>query len=503
VTAASLTSTADAGVVSVHSPADGSVVAVVPSDGRAGIRTTSERLRDEQRAWERAGVAHRKQQLADLRDWILDHDRELIDQLVAETGKARQDAALEVMASVDVINFFNGRAAGALGTERRRPHGPLTLTKEQTIARRPYALVGVVCPWNFPILLAVMDAVPALLAGAAVLLKPSELTPVTIGRIVDAFDGPLAVVNGTGKAGEALVDEVDYVQFTGSTATGRKVAKRAAERLIPCGLELGGKDPMLVLDDAPLERAANAAVWGALFNSGQTCTSVERIYVADAIHDAFVDLVTSKVDALDDSDLGTMAHEGQLKIVDQHVRDAVKRGATVKTGGGPRAGGHGLRYAPTVLTDVTHDMKVMREETFGPLIPIMRVASEDEAIARANDSDYGLSASVWCKSHERGLRVAAHLEAGAVNVNDVFANLFALPLPMSGWKTSGLGARLGGDDAIRKYCRTQAVTVSRVTPAAELAWYPYTATKWAVMNGVVRLAGARDLKRRLSALRGG
>jgi betaine-aldehyde dehydrogenase len=250
---------------------------------------------------------------------------------------------------------------------------------------------------------------------------------------------------------------------------------------------------MIVLADASLERAAGAAAWGGLFNCGQVCVGVERVYVEAPVHDEFVELLAAKAAAAA-GDVGAMATEAQTEIVERHVADAVKRGARVVTGGSRRSGG----FEPTVLADVDHSMLVMREETFGPVIPVMRAADEDEAIALANDSDYGLSASVWCKSHRRGVALAERLEAGAVNVNDVFTNLFSPALPMAGWKESGLGApRLGGDDAIRKYTRAQAVTVSRLTPAAELAWYPYSATKSAIAAAAVRLTAARGLRRRL------
>jgi acyl-CoA reductase-like NAD-dependent aldehyde dehydrogenase len=466
----------------------------------AGISHAAAGLREAQPSWETCGVEERVRHLGRLRDWLLDNERVLTDMLVDESGKARQDAALEVLSGIDVINYFSARAPEALAEERRRPHGPLSLTKELWLSHRPYPLVGVISPWNFPIILALMDAVPALLAGSAVLLKPSELTPRTIGRIAEAWQRELGappvleVVEGAGDVGAAVVDAVDYVQFTGSPQTGRTVAGRAAERLIPCGLELGGKDPMIVLADAPLERAVNAAAWGGLFNSGQTCVSVERVYVEEPIYDTFVERLVERVREIAAKDLGAMASQEQLELVAAHVRDAKRRGARVPVGG-RRAGG--LRYEPTVLADVDESMRIAREETFGPVIPVMPVSGEDEAVERANDSPYGLSASVWCADHKRGRRVAARLEAGAVNVNDVYANLFALPLPMGGWKESGIGARLGGDDAIRKYCRSQAVTVARLTPASELAWYPYTALRWAVVHGVVRLAGARDWRRRL------
>jgi acyl-CoA reductase-like NAD-dependent aldehyde dehydrogenase len=262
---------------------------------------------------------------------------------------------------------------------------------------------------------------------------------------------------------------------------------------------------MVVLADADLERAANGAVFGAFFNSGQICVSVERVYVEDAVHDAFVAKVLEKTRALrvgmDEAgtiafDYGAMANESQLDIVKRHVADAVAKGATILTGGRERP--DGLFYEPTVLVDVDHTMDCMREETFGPTLPIMRVSGVDEAVRLANDSAYGLSASVWTTDRETGDAVASRLEAGAVNVNDVYINLFQMGLPQGGWGESGLGGgRLGGAEGIRKFCRAKAVTSTRIAPKAEVQWYPATALKAQLQARGVRLLGAGDLRRRL------
>jgi acyl-CoA reductase-like NAD-dependent aldehyde dehydrogenase len=292
---------------------------------------------------------------------------------------------------------------------------------------------------------------------------------------------------------------VDYIQFTGSTHTGRQIALRAAERLIPCGLELGGKDPMIVLADADLERAANGAAWGGLFNSGQTCVSVERVYVEAPVYDEFVALLADKVAALrsaggEAAEIGAMATPAQLAIVDEHVRDAVDHGAKALTGG------HriepGLQYAPTVLVDVDQSMRCMREETFGPTLPVMKVPDLDTAVELANDSPYGLSASVWTRDIAKGRRVVERLDAGAVNINDVIANLMSFSVPHGGWKTSGIGARLGGDAAIRKYCRAQTSTVPRMAPRNEVMWFPYADGRTRLLRRALRVMVGRDLRRR-------
>ncbi len=496
--------------LAVHDPTDGRVVGDTPTQSREEVQQIASRLRAAQPAWEALGPRQRAVHVGRLRDWVLDHQDELVDLLRKESGKAMPDASLEAMGIVDVMTYFAGQAEQALSDEGVKPHGPLTMSKQLELRRRPYQLVGIITPWNFPLTLPVMDAIPALLAGASVILKPSEYTPLALQRMVRAWTEELgapdvfALALGTGDVGESVVEVADYVQFTGSTVTGRKIGVRCAERLIPCGLELGGKDPMIVLADAAIERAANGAAWGGLFNAGQVCTSVERVYIEDAVYEEFVDLLVERVRTLRTGpspngelrDVGAMANLNQLEIVERQVNDAVANGARVLTGG-RRIDGPGFYYEPTVLVDVDHDMLVMREETFGPVIPVMRVADVEEAIERANDSQYGLSASVWTGSRDRGLQIARRLEAGAVNVNDVFSNLFALGLPMAGWKRSGLGARLGGDSAIQKYCRTQAVTAAKLTPATEIAWYPYASWKTKIAGRIVRLSAARDLRRRL------
>ena len=287
------------------------------------------------------------------------------------------------------------------------------------------------------------------------------------------------MATGYGETGAAVIANSDFVQFTGSTATGRKVAVACGERLIPYSLELGGKDPALVLSDADLERAANGIVWGGMWNSGQACISVERVYVEAPVYDEFVAKLTDKVKALrqgqDDRgwrfDVGAMATKAQRDIVTRHVDEAVAAGARVATGGKPS--GAGTFFEPTVLVDVDHSMACMTQETFGPTLPVMKVADEAEAIRLANDSMYGLSATVWSRDKERAQRVARQLDTGAVNINDFAANGFASEVPMGGWKQSGIGARGGGAHGIRKYCRPQVITSPLIpTLSSEPMWYP-------------------------------
>jgi acyl-CoA reductase-like NAD-dependent aldehyde dehydrogenase len=494
--------------ITVRNPADGSVVGVVGDTSAAEVASVVDELRREQVAWEQIGPKGRAAWLGRLRDWILDHADEVADVVQSESGKARAEAMLEPYAVSDVINYFAANASAFLAPERVKPASAMTKTKRLTRVYRPHPVVGVITPWNFPFITPLMDGIAALAAGAAVVIKPSEVTPlsaVLIERAWTEIGAPpvLRVVTGMGATGAAVVDAVDYVQFTGSTMTGRKIGQRAAERLKPYSLELGGKDPAIVLADADLDRAVNGVIWGGLMNSGQLCISIERVYVEAPVYDEFVTRLTAKVAELrqgkDDSscaqDVGAMATAAQQRIVENHVSSAVAAGARVLTGGSKGAGG--LFFQPTVLVDVDHSMACMRDETFGPTIPVMKVDDAEEAIRLANDSSYGLSATVWTGDVKRGKQIARRLEVGAVNINDAFSNVFCLPLPHGGWKDSGVGARLGGPAGVRKYCRTQAITAPRMkTLKSELLWYPYSPQRVAWAVRVMRFFAARDHRRR-------
>ncbi|GAB2642673.1 aldehyde dehydrogenase family protein [Nocardioides ginkgobilobae] len=490
----------------IRRPADGAVLRSVPIDDKHRVAALAEDLRSAQQAWQAIGPAARATWLRRWRTWILEHTDELTDLLISETGKARPDALVETTASCEFISYYADHAKEFLAPERVASGGLLSLPKRLTRSYRPYPLVGLVIPWNFPITLFLMDAAPALAAGCAVLTKSSEMTPLTCARVIEGWHeigAPpvLRHVVGAGDTGAAVVEAVDFVQFTGSTATGRRVAARCAELLKPVSLELGGKDAAIVLEDADLDRAAHGIVWGGIFNSGQVCISVERVYAVEAVYDELVRKVAAVLQSLKQGagardDVGAMVTLDQVDTVERHVRDAQKSGARVLVGG--KRASRGNYYAPTLLVDVDHTMSCMTEETFGPTLPIMRVADEAEAIALANDSEYGLSASVWTRDVARGRRIADQLDVGAVNINDVFSNLFAVGLPHSGWKASGLGARLGGAQGLRKYCRVQAITEPRIPiTTKELTWYPYSARRTAIAGRVLRLAAGRGLRQRL------
>jgi len=376
------------------------------------------------------------------------------------------------------------------------------------IQYRPYPVVGLISPWNFPLILSLGDAIPALMAGAAVVMKPSEFTPLTVSRIVDAWrdevGGPdvLACVNGAAEPATALIDEADFIGFTGSDRTGKLVMARAAETLTPVSLELGGKDPMIVLDGSHVQRAAEAACWGGMMNSGQICMSVERIYVEEPIYEPFVDRLVELVGNLNQGqdgpsfgcEVGAMTSPTQTGIVEGQVNEAIEHGARALIGG-RRVDGPGDFYEPTVLVDVDHSMRLMRDETFGPVVAVMKVSDTEEAVRLANDTRYGLSATVF-GPRRKAEAVARRIECGAVNVNDVLFNALAPGLPMGGWKDSGIGYR-NGAHGIRKYCRSEAIATARLHRFDEPLWYPYTESRRNVVDRLTRLVTARGIRNRL------
>jgi acyl-CoA reductase-like NAD-dependent aldehyde dehydrogenase len=355
--------------------------------------------------------------------------------------------------------------------------------------------------------------VPALMAGNAVVVKPSELTPLSAMYGVEAVLNAgfpkylFQVVIGPGETAEALIDHVDMVSFTGSVATGKKVMRRAADRLIPVSLELGGKDPMIVLSDADLERAAGACVWGALMNAGQACTSIERVYVEAPVYDDFVARVCAKTRALRQGpsdqvvDVGCMTSAAQLEKVAAQIDEAVRQGAKIVVGGRRNPNYPGLYYEPTVLVDVTHDMRVMKEETFGPVIPIMKVRDAAEALHLANDSPYGLGASIFCRDRSAGATLADQIEAGSVCVNDSLVNFIIPDTAMGGIKESGFGYRHGAE-GIRKYCRQKSIVTDRLGLKQEFPWYPASAKKARQLRHLLRLLCRSGWRNKWTAFKG-
>lgn len=464
----------------ILNPATGAIAGQVSWSDPADVAAIAADLRVAQREWEQRGPKGRAKALSRFAVWLGEHRDEIETLLIAETGKSATDAAQEVPLLLMILSYYIKNVEKALAPESRPAALPFLAIKKIAVHYRPRAVVGIIAPWNYPVANAMMDAIGALAAGCAVLLKPSERTPLTAEVLLRGWTESgappvLALAQGAREVSEAVIDVSDYLQFTGSSATGVKVMERAARRLTPVSLELGGKDPMIVCDDADIPLAANAAVWGAMFNAGQTCVSVERVYVLDAVYDQFVNAVVHAVNNLEvgagaGKHFGALIDESQVAVTERHVDDALAKGAKALTGG-KRTEGRGNFYPATVLVDVDHTMACMTDETFGPTLPIMKVSSVAEAIRLANDSPYGLSAAVFSKDVQRAKDIAVQLDCGAVNINDVISNLMCTTAPMGGWKTSGIGARFGGVDGIRKFCRQETVVAPRTSVGAGPNYY--------------------------------
>ncbi len=494
--------------IAVENPATGEIIRHVPVTGPDEVRALAARARAAQPAWEALGFEGRARILRRAQKWVVDNSERIVGTIVAETGKAYEDAQLaEISYAATAFGFWAKHAEEFLADEKVKAGTPFVAGRKLVVRYRPLGVVGVIGPWNYPLTNTFGDCIPALAAGNAVVLKPSEITPLTSLLMTEGMrecglpEDVLLVAPGYGETGAALIDEVDMVMFTGSTRTGRKVLERAARTLTPVSLELGGKDPMIVLADADIERAANAAVHYSMQNAGQTCISVERVYVEAPVYDAFVGKVAQKARALRQGepkgpgsvDVGAITFAPQMEIIDRHVREARDAGAKVLVGGHPRAGA-GRFYEPTVMVDVDHSMSAIREETFGPTLPIMKVGDVEEAVRLANDTEYGLAASVWTKDVAKGEAIARRIEAGAVCVNDAQVNYLALELPMGGWKHSGMGVRHGAA-GIRKYTHQQAILVTRFAMKKDLHMMTYSPRTTRLLGRLLKVLygrGRRD-----------
>ncbi|MEO8702348.1 MAG: aldehyde dehydrogenase family protein [Kofleriaceae bacterium] len=445
--------------LSSYNPATGELIDTVPIHTTAEVDGAVARARVAAQTWSTRSFAARSEELVAFRKAIAAHADELAELIHRENGKPILEAYTEVLMALGHVQHAATRAEHAMAS--KRVSAGMLANFRATISYHPLGVIGVIGPWNYPLFTPMGSIAYALAAGNAVVFKPSELTPLVAVKLAEiasktfALPDLLQVVTGSGATGAALAKSaVDKIAFTGSAATGKRVMIAAAERLTPVLLELGGKDPMIVTEDADLEKAAEACVYGALTNAGQACISVERVYVADAVHDKFVDEVVKHVRALkvggDDGDLGAMTSPAQVAIVKDHLDDAVAKGAKVHTGGSDAISGSYIQ--PTVLTNVAHTMKVMSDETFGPVIPIQRVGSLDEAIRLSNDTTYGLGSSVFGGKAARG--IADRMRAGMTSVNSVMGFAGIPSLPFGGVGDSGFG-RIHGDEGIREFTRVK------------------------------------------------
>jgi len=498
----------ESNLIEVENPATGEVAGVVPCLDSETVSKMAARAREVQPHWEAYGFPGRARVMVRAQKWLMDNVDTVVQTIVSETGKTYEDAQLaEISYAANAFGFWAKEASNYLADERIKSSQILVKGKKLILRYRPLGLVGVIGPWNYPLTNSFGDCIPALMAGNSVILKPSEFTPLTSMLLLQGLlecglpENVLQIATGRGETGAALVNEVDMIMFTGSTKTGRKVAKQAADRLIPASLELGGKDPMIVLSDADLERAANFAVYYSMQNAGQTCISIERVYVEAPAYDEFVAKVTEKMQALrvgkpegyGTVDVGAITFPPQMETIKAHVTDAVMKGARVLVGG-HQTEGPGRFYEPTLLVDVDHTMDIMTEETFGPTLPVMKVADAEEAVRLANSSPYGLGASVFTKDTRKGEMLARRLETGAANVNDAMINYTVLELPMGGAKSSGLGSR-HGVGGIRKYTSQQAIVVTGLALKKEIFMYPYKSRTSRMLGQLFKLLygrGKRD-----------
>ncbi|MBE9002230.1 aldehyde dehydrogenase family protein [Nostoc sp. LEGE 12447] len=435
------------------------------------------RSRRAQVSWQKLGLEGRIEALQQWKAAILSERDRLTEALVNDTGRL-STSILEIDSFLSSIDRWCRLAPELLQDSAKNTAIPFIALQQTSV---PYPLVGIISPWNFPLLLSTIDTIPALLAGCAVIVKPSEIAPRFVAPLTTALNAVpklrdvLAFIEGAGATGSILIDNVDLVCFTGSVATGRKVAEAAAKRFIPAFLELGGKDPAIVLESANLELATSAILWGSVVNTGQSCLSIERIYVAESIFEKFYHQLVAKAHRLglayptvESGEIGPIIAERQAAIISDHLLDAVEKGAVIHCGGVIEDLGGGWWCRPTVLTQVNHSMKVMTEETFGPIMPIMPFSTVEEAVSLANDSIYGLSAAVFASEAE-ALEIAQQIEAGAISINDAALTAIMHEGEKNAFKFSGMGGSRMGAAALKRFMRKKAILIK--TNATNDPWW--------------------------------
>ncbi len=492
-------------------PATGELLGEVRSWSEPDINQAVMRARNAQPSWNALGLSKRIEILRTFQSLLHSRKSGIARAITQEAGKPIIEALLtEVLVVLDAARFCVENARAFL-REENVPHGSLAMkAKSGRVVREPYGVIGIISPWNFPFSIPATESLAALVTGNAVVLKPSELTPLVALELSSLLheagvpEDVFQVVTGDGAAGSALVNSnIDKLVFTGSVATGKRIAQAAATRFLPLVLELGGKDPMIVLDDADIDVASSAAVWGAFMNAGQACLSIERCYVHRSIYQKFTEACVTKAKRLrvgngldPQTDVGPMIHERQLHLVESQVAEARARGARVLAGGehpshlGPNF------YSPTVLADVDHSMLVMREETFGPVLPIMPFSSDEEAIQHANDSDYGLAASIWTKNQSRGEAIARRIQTGTVMINDTISCFGISEAPHGGVKASGIGST-HGKYGLEEMVRLKYLDSDHLPQMKKLWWYGYGGNFTRQMEGFVDMQFAKSWARRL------
>jgi succinate-semialdehyde dehydrogenase/glutarate-semialdehyde dehydrogenase len=493
-------------------PATGELLGEVPVTSREDVVKTIARAKKAQAAWAVLPIADRSKRLMRFRDALVDRAEEIVDVVTRECGKPRTDALTEVMIGVDQLTYYCTNAAKILAPRELPLH--LLRHKKSVLHYVPRGVVGVISPWNFPFVIPMADVFAALVTGSAVVVKPSEVTPLTMQKAKEVFDATglpedlFGVVHGKGDVGQALIEGcIQKLVFTGGVETGKRVAAACGANLVPCVIELGGKAPLLACSDCDIERTARAIVYGGFQNSGQVCISVEPVYAHETIHDKLVDRVKELTEELrqgdpvtETVDVGAIIFAKQIEVANAHIKDALQKGARVVTGG-KRRPGPGMFFEPTVLAGCDHSMTVMKEEIFGPIVPIQKIDSEDEGVRLANDSHLGLNAYVFSKDRRKAERIAERIEAGSVVVNDVLMNYGAAEAPFGGIKQSGFG-RVHGDDALRDLAEVRHVFSGKLPETArDPLWFPYSPKVYRWQLRLLRtIYSSANVVRRLRAL---
>ncbi len=451
----------------------------------------------------------RVEEILKINDYVIAHREEIITRIVEETGKSRFDAlSSEILEVCDTIDHFKKVAPEIL--KDKKVHTPIVLMgKKSKVVFEPLGTILIITPWNYPFYQMLLPSISAFLSGNVSIIKPSEITPLKglIEKIIEEsgfLKDAVQVIYGGKETGKILIDaKPDKIHFTGSVATGKKIMEQAAKQLTPVDLELGGKDPAVVFEDVNIERTANGLLWGSFTNCGQSCTSIERVYIQESIYDELVSKLSYNICKLKlsdenrnyfeagDCDMGCMTSEAQTQIVEAHILDAVQKGAKILAGGKRKPGS--LHFPPTLITDVNHTMKIVTEETFGPILPVMKFKTEKEAIQLANDSPYGLSASVWSKDLERAERVAKSIAAGNVSINNCMLTEANPALPFGGIKNSGFG-RLKGEWGLLSFVNIKSIIIDKQSSIIEPHWYPHTKNKYGLLTSLIVFLFSRSKK---------
>jgi acyl-CoA reductase-like NAD-dependent aldehyde dehydrogenase len=467
--------------IPVRNPRSGEIDYYITPPSASALQAEAKRLRAAQPAWQARGVEGRIEIMQRWKQAVEGHHSAMIDALIADTGR-KHETLLEASLLASSIERWCNHARNFFAEREVKPSSVPFIEVHQGL--QPFQLVGVISPWNFPLLLSIIDAIPALLAGCAVIVKPSEITPRFIEPMIQGIrDVPelasvLSYVAGAGETGNEIIQNVDLVCFTGSVATGRKVYEAAASRFIPAFLELGGKDAALVFEGANLDHASSALLWGSVVNTGQSCLSIERIYVQDSVFEPFVAMLVEKAKNLkfayptpESGEIGPVISEKQVDIINEHLRDALEQGATMLVGDGRcvQQGG-GWWCFPTVLTNVHHGMKVMNEETFGPILPVMPFSTREQAIELANSTVFGLSGAVFARTWEEAMNVGSQMQCGAVSINDAALTAIVHDGEKQSFKFSGIGGTRMGPSAMKRFMRQQTF-LTKKQPVASPWWF--------------------------------